>query len=92
MIDLRQLETFRVLAYTNNFTRTAKTLGYCQSTVTTHIMAIEREHGAALFVRSRFSKTVVLTEVGLRTLEYAGRLLGLADEVKAAVRQESVQV
>jgi DNA-binding transcriptional LysR family regulator len=90
MIDLHQLETFRVLALTNNFTRAAAKLGYCQSTVTTHIKALENELGAALFVRSRFSKTVALTDIGSRTLEYAERLLALAKEVKNAVRQEQV--
>ena len=59
MLDLQHLETFRVVAVTNNFTRAAAELGYCQSTVTTHIMALERELGAPLFIRNRFSKTVV---------------------------------
>ena len=85
MIDLQQLETFRVLAATNNFTRTAVELGYCQSTVTTHIKSLESELGASLFVRSRFSKTVALTDVGCRTLEYAERLLALANEAKSAI-------
>ncbi len=56
MLDLQHLETFRVVAVTNNFTRAAAALGYCQSTVTTHIMALERELGAALFKRDRFSE------------------------------------
>ena len=48
MLDLQHLETFRVVAFTNNFTRAAKVLGCCQSTVTTHIMALERELGASV--------------------------------------------
>jgi DNA-binding transcriptional LysR family regulator len=84
MIDLQQLETFRVLAATNNFTRAAVELGYCQSTVTAHIKALESELGASLFIRRRFSKTVELTEAGFRTLEYARRLLALAHEAKTA--------
>jgi DNA-binding transcriptional LysR family regulator len=54
--------------------------------VTVHIKALEDELGAPLFERCRSSKTVVLTAVGRRALEYAGRLLALAEETKAAVR------
>jgi DNA-binding transcriptional LysR family regulator len=86
MLDLQHLETFRVVAVTNNFTRAAQVLGYCQSTVTTHIMALERELGAPLMIRNRFSKTVALTEKGRQALEYAGRLLALVDEAKTVVQ------
>jgi DNA-binding transcriptional LysR family regulator len=72
-----------MVALTNSFTRAAVELGYSQSSVTTQIKALERELGAPLF--DRFTKKVALTEVGQRTFEYAGRLLALADETKAAV-------
>ena len=83
MLDLLKLKTFRMVALTNSFTRAAIELGYSQSSVTTQIKALERELGAPLF--DRFTKKVALTEVGQRMLEYAGRLLALADETKAAV-------
>lgn len=83
VLDLQKLKTFQVVAATNNFTRAATELGCSQSSVTTHIQALERELGAPLF--DRIAKGVVLTEVGRRTLEYAGRLIALADEAKAAV-------
>jgi len=86
MLDLQHLETFRVAAVTRNVTRAAAALGICQSTVTTHIMALERELGAALFTRNRFSKTVALTEEGRQALEYARRLLALVDETKSVIR------
>ena len=85
VLDLQKLETFRVVASTRNFTRAAIVLGYSQSSVTTHIKAIERELGVCLFKRYRFSRDVVLTEEGHRTLEYAKRLLVLADETIMAV-------
>jgi len=86
MLDLQKLKTFRVVAANSSFTRAAAELGYSQSSVTTQIKALERELGAPLF--DRFTKKVALTEVGQRTFEYAGRLLALADETKAAVRKE----
>ena len=88
MLDLQQVESFRMVALTHNFTRAAAELGYSQSSVTLHIKALERELGASLLERHRFSKKVQLTEVGRRTLDYAERLLALAHETKAAVREQ----
>lgn len=85
ILDMRQLHTFRVVAMTKNFTRAAVELGCCQSTVTVHIRALERELGISLFERNRSSKRVVLTEEGKRALEYAQRLLALANEVQNAI-------
>lgn len=86
MLDLQKLRTFQVLAETSNFTRAAAELGCSQSSVTTHIQALEKELGAVLFDRA--SRHVILTEVGRRTLEYADRLLALACEAKAAVHKQ----
>jgi DNA-binding transcriptional LysR family regulator len=83
MLDLHKLQTFRTVALTANFTRAAAELGYCQSSVTTQIKLLERELGAELFDRHRFSRTVILTEAGRLTLAYAERLLDLAQEMKA---------
>lgn len=85
ILDLRQLHTFRVVAMTSNFTRAAAELGYCQSTVTVHIRTLERELGISLFERNRSSKKVALTDEGRRVLEYAERLLALANEVQGAI-------
>jgi DNA-binding transcriptional LysR family regulator len=87
MLDLQQIESFRMVARTHNFTRAAAELGYSQSSVTLHVKALERELGTALLERHRFSKTVELTEAGRRTLDYAERLLALADETKAAAKR-----
>jgi DNA-binding transcriptional LysR family regulator len=86
MLDLQHLRTFVVMAATANFTRAAKELACSQATVTLHIKTLERELGAFLFERNRFSKTNVLTAVGKTAFDYSIRLLALADEMKAAVR------
>lgn len=86
MIDLRKLRTFQTAAATGNFTRAAAELGCCQSSVTVHIQALEDELGVPLFERCRFSKTVKLTEMGRRMLDYSGRLLALAEETASAMR------
>ena len=85
MLDLHKLQTFRMVAITRNFNRAAKRLGCTQSSVTFRIQSLERELGVRLFDRQRFSRTIVLTEVGRRTFEYAERLLALAAEIKTGV-------
>ncbi len=87
MLDLQQMESFRMVALTHSFTQAAARLGYSQSSVTLHIRALERELGTSLLTRHRFSKSVQLTDAGKRTLSYAERLLALANETKAAAAQ-----
>ena len=89
MLDLEQLKTFRVVAMTESFTRAAVELGCCQSSVTTRIKSLERELGAPLFERFRFSRKVVLTEVGRRTFDYAEQLLALAHKAKVAAQTKA---
>jgi DNA-binding transcriptional LysR family regulator len=89
MLDLLKLETFRMVANTRSFTRAGAELGYSQSSVTAHIQALEPEVGAPLFELSRFSREIALTEIGRRTLDYAGRLLALARETSIAIHSQS---
>src|SRR3977135_516682 len=86
MLDLQHLRTFVVMVATANFTRAARELGCSQSTVTLHIRTLERELGALLFERNRFSKTNVLTAVGRQVFGYSVRVLALVDDMKTAVR------
>jgi DNA-binding transcriptional LysR family regulator len=86
MLDLAKLRTFQVVAATCNFNRAGIQLGYSQSSVTMHIKALERELGVRLLNRSRFSRNVALTEAGRQTLDYADRLLALADETVLTIQ------
>lgn len=87
MIDLRHIRTFCAVTETSSFTLAATRLGCSQSTVTTHIQALESELGARLFDRSRFAKDVALTESGQQTLIYSRQLLELAEQVPALIHQ-----
>lgn len=82
-MDLRQLTIFKAVATTLNFTRAAASLNYVQSNVTTQIHALEEELGVPLF--DRLGKQVVLTDAGRQLLEYAERLLELAQEAQTVV-------
>jgi len=86
MLNLQHFATFLIVAQRSSFTRAAAELGHSQSSVTTQIQALERELGAPLFQRTKFSKSIALTEEGRRALIYADKLLALAEETKAAVR------
>lgn len=81
-MDLKQLETFRMVAATSSFTRAAKALGYAQSSVTGQIQMLEKEMGAAVF--DRLSRRAVLTPAGQRLLRYAERILSLAEEARVS--------
>ena len=82
-MELRQLITFRLVAQTLSFSRTATTLNYAQSTVSAQIHGLEEELGVSLF--DRLGKRVVLTDAGQRLLGYAEKMLDLADEAQSMV-------
>ena len=88
MLDLRKLKTFRTVAVAHSFTRAAVELGCSQPNVTAQIKALERELGSPLFERYRFSRKVVLTEVGRRAFDYAGQLLALAEKLSSAIHND----
>ena len=82
-MELRQLETFKAVAANLSFTRAASALGYAQSSVTAQVQVLEAELGVRLF--DRLGRRIVLTDAGERLLAYADRILGLAEEARAAL-------
>jgi DNA-binding transcriptional LysR family regulator len=89
-MQLKHLRTFITVADTLNLTRAAEKLHLAQSSVTEQIQALEIGLGTALFDRSR--PRLALTAAGARLLDYAGRLLALSDEARAAVLDETGKV
>src|SRR5215216_4831156 len=86
-MDLRQLKTFQTVAETLSFTRAAELLDYAQSSVTAQVRSLEDELGVRLF--DRLGRRVRLTDSGDRLLEYAAKILNLADEARLAVSDSS---
>jgi len=82
-MELRQLATFRAVATTLSVSRAAEALNYAQSSVTAQIQSLEREFEVPLF--HRLGKRLRLAEGGKRLLDYADRILRLAEEAQAAV-------
>jgi DNA-binding transcriptional LysR family regulator len=82
-MELRQLATFVTIAKTKKFNQAAELLNYAQSTVTTHIQALETELGVKLF--ERFGHHISLTREGKALFSYAEQILTLVDEAKEIV-------
>ena len=76
-LDLRQLETFRMVANTLSFTQAALMMDYAQSSVSAQIQALEKEFGTPLF--NRVNKRIELTDAGERFLEQARAILAAMD-------------
>ncbi len=82
-MDLRQLTIFREVGKQLSFTRAAANLNYVQSNVTAQIRALEEELGQPLF--DRLGRQVALTDAGQQLMDYAERLLRLAEEAQSAI-------
>lgn len=61
----RQIEVFLEVVRTGSFARTAESLSISSASVSNHIKALERQMGAALFIRER-GRRAILTEAGYR--------------------------
>lgn len=83
MMELRQLNTFRTVATTLNFSRAAEVLNYVPSNVTMQMKALEDELGVRLF--DRLGKQLVLTTAGKRFLTQIEGVLNKLDEARSVV-------
>lgn len=86
-MDLLSLRTFKAVAETGAISRAAEQLCCVQSAVTTRLQALEAELGATLVYRGRGSRVATLTPTGLTLLDYAERILRLADEAKRLIKE-----
>lgn len=84
-MDLRQLEQFVAVAEERNFTRAALRCQIAQSALSTSIRALERDLGAALFIRT--TRRVELSATGHALLPEAQRVLVAAASARDAVDQ-----
>lgn len=82
-MDLKRLKTFVRAAGTLNLSEAARQIHRTQSSVTEQIQALEADVGVALFDRS--NRKLALTAAGACLLDYAHRLIDLADEARDAV-------
>lgn len=86
-MDLSDLRVFQAVATTGGITRAAAVLHRVPSNVTTRIQNLEENLGVALFTRQ--GKRLQLSAQGKILLDYANRLLSLAQEARDAVHDRS---
>ena len=82
-MDLTQLEVFRSVAEEGSITAAAEKLHRVPSNVSTRLRQLEEELGCELFRREKLR--LHITDSGRTLLDYARRLLALADEARASV-------
>ncbi len=82
-MDLSDLNIFRAVVLAGGITRAAEKLNRVQSNITTRVQQLEQDLGVELFIRN--GKKLHLSPAGTILLDYADRLLGLADEAREAV-------
>ena len=83
-MDLASLRIFKAVVEEGGVTRAAERLHRVQSNVTTRIRQLEEELGVALFIRE--GKRMHLSPAGQMLLDYAERMLNLAEEAREAVQ------
>lgn len=83
-LDIKNLNTFILVAELNSFTKAAEKLGYSQSTISFQIKQLERELNSQLF--ERINHTVALTEKGREVLKYAHQIHKLTQELETNMR------
>ncbi|MBX3586768.1 MAG: LysR family transcriptional regulator [Ramlibacter sp.] len=83
-MELADLQIFLAVVEEGGVTRAAVRLHRVQSNITTRIRLLEDKLGVALFIRQ--GRRLYLSPPGQVLLDYARRLLALADEAREAVR------
>src|SRR5262249_43567152 len=83
-MDLADLRIFTTVVRAGGITRAAERLHRVQSNVTTRIHQLEQDLGVSLFIRQ--GKRLHLTPAGHLLIDYADRLLALADDARNAVQ------
>lgn len=83
-LDLDELEIFRTVVTEGGVIRAARKLNRVQSNITTRVRQLEERLGVSLFRRQ--GRTLTASPEGQLLLQYAERLLRLADEAEAVLQ------
>lgn len=79
-MEIRHLITFQTIVEVESYTEAALKLGYTQSTITSHIQALEQDIGGELFTYVK--KKLQLTSLGRELIPLAEDLLSTHDQIK----------
>ncbi len=84
-MTFRQLEIFLAVARAKSFTRAAETLHLSQSTLSQHVLELERELSVRLF--DRLGRAVMLTEAGRLLEEHATRVAATLTSARRTIEE-----
>ncbi|ANX11003.1 hypothetical protein ABE41_003220 [Fictibacillus arsenicus] len=79
-MEIRHLKTFLTIVEIGTYTGAALKLGYTQSTITSHIQALEEEIGGELF--TYIKRNLQLTHIGRELISLAEDLLSTHEQIK----------
>lgn len=79
-MEIRHLVTFQAIVEIGSYTGAASKLGYTQSTITSHIQALEHEISGELFTYVK--RNLQLTPLGRELIPLAEDLLSTHDQIK----------
>ncbi|WHY02809.1 LysR family transcriptional regulator [Neobacillus sp. DY30] len=79
-MEIRHLLTFMTIVEIGSYTGAASKLGYTQSTITSHIQALEQEIGGELF--TYIKRKLQLTYIGRELIPLAEDLLATHEQIK----------
>jgi DNA-binding transcriptional LysR family regulator len=85
-MEIRHFVTFNKVIEMGSFTLAAEHLGYTQSTVTSHIQALEEHLGVPLF--DRLGRKVRLTEIGKKLIPYTQEILDTYGKIESITSEE----
>ncbi|MFT4103551.1 MAG: LysR substrate-binding domain-containing protein, partial [Burkholderiaceae bacterium] len=86
MFELSELHTFRAVVQAGGINKAAEALHRAQSSVTVRIQKLEDKLGVPLFIRE--GRSLQLSPAGKVLMDYAERLLDLAQEASEATRND----
>lgn len=87
-LNLKQLEAFCAVVERGSFTAAAEALYLAQSTVSGHILSLEKDIGVPLLVRSG-KRRITLTEEGRRVYDHAHTILQSCAELSRELEEQT---
>ena len=87
-LNLKQLEAFCAVVERGSFTAAAEALYLAQSTVSGHILSLEKDIGVPLLVRSG-KRRIALTEEGRRVYDHAHTILQSCTELSRELEEQT---
>lgn len=91
-MKIEYLKTVLAVAQLRSLKRAAQEIPCSYSSVTKQIQAVEEELKAELFVRHAHNREVILTEAGVRGLEYIQSIVSQYERLEKAVRPPKAAV